>query len=119
MGGLGGKGALMGDKRDSLLVDECACVCKTERDRQSVGIVEMMPASLPFGAILCRRESQARGSRRFTSPLCCHLFQCHCPMATSLICPITEEDYDVFVSCPWAPWPHLTHVLSREVSSIL
>lgn len=54
MGGLGGKGALIGDKRDSLLVEECVCVyvCKTERHRQSVGVVEMMPASLSFGEIL-------------------------------------------------------------------
>lgn len=30
----------------------CVFVCQTERGRQSVGVVEMTPASLPFGAIL-------------------------------------------------------------------
>lgn len=47
-----------------------------------------------------KKKKNGRGGGRFTLLLCCHLFQSHCPMAASLICPITEEDYDVLCFLP-------------------
>ncbi len=36
MGGLRGKDALMGDKRDSRLVEECERVCVQDRKRETI-----------------------------------------------------------------------------------
>lgn len=62
--------------------------------------VEVTLASVPFFRSP-RCEGEGRGVVGGSpSLLHRHLFQGHCPMAASLICPITGEDYDVLCFLP-------------------